>query len=164
MRSGGGARTEFDEEAAAGRLRFLDSTDRLVEFRQWVLCSGQGGGGRVWGWLPHGWEGAQGIAGGLKEQVRGSRGGVPVVIPVGIAAGDLGRAGGSVAPWRGTSCHAGLASQRERRGAGLNGAGAGNVWAARLGRTSGALACGGMGRVRRCWARAWEKEGVSGLD
>ena len=31
-RSGGGARTEFDEEAAAGRLRFLDSTDRLVEF------------------------------------------------------------------------------------------------------------------------------------
>ena len=101
------------------------------------------------GWLPRGWEGAQGIAGGLKEQVRGSRGGVPVVIPVGIAAGDLGRARGSVAPRRGTSCHAGPAGRRERRGAGLNGAGAGNVWATRLGRTSGALACGGMGRVRR---------------
>ena len=84
---------------------------------------------------------------------------MPVVIPVGIAAGDLGRARGSVAPRRGMSCHAGPAGQRERRGAGLNGAGAGNVWAARLGRTSGALACGGMGRARRCWARAQEKEG-----
>ena len=85
--------------------------------------------------------------------------GAPVVIPAGIAAGDLGRARGSVAPRRGTSCHAGPAGQRERRGAGLNGTGAGNVWAARLSRTSGALACGGMGRARRCWARAQEKEG-----
>ena len=89
----------------------------------------------------------------------GISGGVPVVIPAGIAAGDLGRARGSVSPRRGTSYHAGPAGQREWRGAGLNGASAGNVWAARLSRTSGALACGGMGRARRCWARAQEKEG-----
>ena len=86
------------------------------------------------------------------------------MIPAGIAAVDLGRAGGSIAPRRGMSCHAGPAGQRERCGAWLNDVGAGNVWDARLGRTSGALACGGMGRVRRCLARAWEKEGVSGLD
>ena len=62
----------------------------------------------------------------------GDLGGAPVVIPAGIAAGDLGRARSSVAPRRGTSCHVGPGGQAVRADArALAGRPTGRDWAER---------------------------------
>ena len=99
---------------------------------------------------------------GVYRRRRGS-GGASVVIPAGIAAGDLGRARSSVAPRKGTSCHVGPGGQAvrvrgRRRGVradarALAGRPTGRDWAKRgsgvAGRRAGWQGRSGRGKKKR---------------